>query len=86
MLDLRESPLRFALLTNDVGMGKTLTAILVFPMQAYMAFERQEAGEPVNTAANIIFNTRASRRPDIPCADTGETAPEDYQGSGSVCQ
>ena len=64
MLDLMVSPLRAGVLTSDVGVGKTFSAILVIIMVYYMVLDRQKLNLPVDagaclwiTQANLVVQT-----------------------------
>lgn len=64
MLYLMVSLLRAGVLTSDVGMGKTFSAILVIIMVYYMALDRQKLNLPVDagaclwiTQANLLVQT-----------------------------
>ena len=51
MYDLMVSPLRAGVLANEVGMGKTFSAILVIIMVYYTAIDRQRSNLPVDAGA-----------------------------------
>ncbi len=51
MYDLMMSPLRAGVLANEVGMGKTFSAILVIIMVYYTAIDRQTLNLPVDAGA-----------------------------------
>ena len=55
MLLAEESPVPSTILGNDVGLGKTVTALLLVLMSYYKWKRRKEAGEPVDAWPTIFF-------------------------------